>query len=62
MDRDKLTKLCLVITEAICSDRAKEEAYIEFLNKHGLKSGPTPELLASLDKKQRKELIDIFKQ
>ena len=41
-------------------NREKEEKYIAFLQKHNLKSGPSPEFLAKLNKEQRVELAAIF--
>lgn len=46
----------------LACDKEKENKYIEFLQKHNLKSGPSPEFLASLNKEQRVELAKIFQR
>ena len=49
------------LVRAICTDPIKEKLYIEFLNKHSLpNSGPTPQLMESLNKSQREEIAKII--
>lgn len=54
-------ELAKVAAKTICIDPLKEKLYIEFLEKHNLpNSGPTPELMESLNKPQREELAKII--
>ncbi len=59
---EKLFKLGYMMEIAMISDNSKHELYINFLKKYSLpNSGPTIELLKSLNNNQRVELINIFK-
>lgn len=61
MNQEDLRKLAFSIEFAMSKDKNKELSYITFLKKNNLpNSGPTPELLSSLNKKQREELVKIF--
>lgn len=56
----QLHDLCVHMNKVMAFDAQKEESYIIFLKIHGLTSGPTPELLKSLNNEQRHELAKIF--
>ena len=61
-NKDKLNALALAISKIVSQDQLKNDKYIAFLKKHGLpNSGPTVELLNSLTKDQRTELIGFIK-
>jgi hypothetical protein len=60
-NREKLLELSLKIAKTLIINPEKDKRYIEFLEKHKLpNSGPTPELLDSLNKEQREELFKII--
>jgi hypothetical protein len=61
VEKFELDKLSLQINRVLAFSPEKDKRYIEFLEKHQLpNSGPTPELLSSLNKEQRVELMKII--
>lgn len=58
--RERLIELSLKIAKVLIINPEKDKRYVEFLVKYKLpNSGPTPELLDSLNKEQREELFKI---